>query len=81
MYIGSSVLIICYSNDPVIWTINGMAITHKRNGTMNSIIEIRKVTEKDSGKYTCNGTINSSGDQFVATSQLLVARKLLICTI
>ena len=77
MYIGSSVLIICYSNDPVSWTMNGMVIKRKRKGTLNSIIEIHKVTEKDSGKYICNGTINSSGDQFVATSQLLVARKLL----
>lgn len=70
-YVWTRVYIKCFSRTQVKWT------NEKGNQlyfymTSGNDIMFRSVTEKDSGYYTCHGTLDDSGRSFQASSHLIV---------
>ena len=82
-YVGDTVFILCDSLTPPIWTKEGKDVySHywTRQGTVlqkqsklnqNNLL-LKKVVEKDSGHYVCEGTLESGNETFKASSELLV---------
>lgn len=59
----------CYSKTPVTWTTEkGFPLRL----VSNNVLALLTVTEKDSGYYICQGTVNSLGETFKAAAEVLI---------
>ena len=63
--------ITCYSATPVKWEKDGRNIA----SVLENILEFPHIEQKDSGQYTCHGTLENGNETFEAHSTILVGGK------
>ena len=73
VYEGSLVEIVCFSVIPPVWLKDGHI--YRESYVSRYSLEFHSVKQKDQGYYVCEGTENTKGKLFQATSELLVGGK------
>ena len=74
-YEGDNLFIRCFSETEPTWTKDGKIL---QLFSVLGSLALSNVKQKDSGIYTCNGSLSTSGDSmFTATYTLLVGGKII----